>query len=218
MNTSRIIRSTLAVVLFGLAGMASADEPTREGYVTDTNGNIVRSGSGLCIHTGYWTPAMAIAECEGGVKEPAAAEPMAAPAPAVVVPPTPIVVTLSADALFDFNKATIQPVGMQTLDSEVVQKLKAYPQIDSIMVTGHADRIGSDAYNQNLSQQRADAVKSYLVTKGVMGNRVLTEAKGESDPVVSCDDIKGKANGKNAALIACLKPNRRVVIEIKAQH
>jgi len=84
-------------------------------------------------------------------------------------------------------------------------------------VTGHADRIGTDAYNQKLSQRRADAVKDYLVGQGVEDKRIETAAKGESEPVVSCDNVKGKVSGKNKNLVECLQPNRRVVVEVKVQ-
>ena len=95
--------------------------------------------------------------------------------------------------------------------------MKEYPQVEVVLVTGHTDRIGTDAYNQKLSQRRADAVKSYLVAQGVENNRIETAAKGESDPVVSCDDVKGKASGKNKKLVECLQPNRRVMVEVKVQ-
>ena len=95
--------------------------------------------------------------------------------------------------------------------------MKDYPQVEVVLVTGHADRIGTDAYNQKLSQRRADAVKDYLVGQGVEASRVETEAKGESEPVVSCDNVKGKVSGKNKKLVECLQPNRRVVVEVKVQ-
>ncbi|MFH1493210.1 MAG: OmpA family protein, partial [Pseudomonadota bacterium] len=98
-----------------------------------------------------------------------------------------------------------------------VGKMKEYPQVEVVLVTGHADRIGSDAYNQKLSQRRADAVKEYLVAQGVETNRIETAAKGESEPVVSCDDVKGKVSGKNKKLVECLQPNRRVMVEVKVQ-
>lgn len=84
-------------------------------------------------------------------------------------------------------------------------------------MTGHTDRIGSDAYNQKLSQRLAAAVKDYLVSQGVEANRIETAAKGESEPVVSCDNVKGKVSGKNKKLVECLQPNRRKMVEVKVQ-
>jgi OOP family OmpA-OmpF porin len=90
---------------------------------------------------------------------------------------------------------------------EIASTLNANPQIGAITVTGHTDRLGSDQYNQRLSQRRADAVKKYLVSKGVATNRVNAVGKGEKEPVVQCNE---KAR---PALIKCLEPNRRVVVE-----
>ena len=107
--------------------------------------------------------------------------------------------------------------GKKKLDEEVVAKMKQYPEVEVVLVTGHADRIGKEAYNQKLSERRADAVKSYLVSQGVDAKRIETAAKGESEPVVSCSDIKGKESGKNKKLVECLQPNRRVMVEVRVQ-
>jgi len=207
-----------------LAGPASADEINKQGYLTDSSGNVVKSGSGLCWHTGSWTPEMAIAECDPDLmkkeapKLAAAEVPAAEPAPAVA-PDAPafVPITLQAEALFGFDKAVIQPGGKQRLDEEVVAKMKEYPQVELIRVTGYTDRIGTSAYNQKLSQRRADAVKDYLVGQGVAAGRIETAAKGEADPIASCNEVKGKANGKNRKLVECLQPNRRITVEIETQ-
>ncbi len=224
MKTSRLVLNMFAIVSLTSMGMASADEITKEGYWIDTRGNVVRNNYNECWHTGYWTPAMAIAECDPNLvkkdepkpkaaeaKTPAAA-PAAAPEKAAFVP-----ITLQSGALFDFDKSVIRADGKKKLDDEVVGKMKEYPQVGAILVTGHADRIGGDTYNQKLSQRRADAVKDYLVGQGVEAKRIETAAKGESEPVVSCDNVKGAASGKNMKLVECLQPNRRVVVEAKVQ-
>jgi OOP family OmpA-OmpF porin len=82
----------------------------------------------------------------------------------------------------------------------------------------HADRIGGAAYNQQLSQRRATAVKAYLVGQGIAEQRIETAALGETQPVVSCDKVKGQASGKNRKLVECLQPNRRVVVQVKVQE
>ena len=80
-----------------------------------------------------------------------------------------------------------------------------------IIAVGHADRFGTDAYNQKLSEKRAAAVKEYLVGKGMEANRVYTEGKGKKQPVTKADQCKGPKSKKT---IACLQPDRRVEIEV----
>jgi outer membrane protein OmpA-like peptidoglycan-associated protein len=87
----------------------------------------------------------------------------------------------------------------------------ADPEARVVLVTGHTDRLGSDAYNQDLSLRRANAVRDYLVFKGVPRDRIETLGMGEKQPVVQCDQKDRKA------LIACLAPNRRVEVEVKGE-
>jgi len=195
-------------------GIVNAAENT-SAYVVDTRGVVVKSGTGLCWRTGYWTPATAIAECDPDLfKKPAVvAEAPAPAAPAPVVPPktAPDKITFSSDALFDFDKATLRPEGKKAMD-DFVGKLQGL-KYEVITATGHADRIGGDAYNQKLSEKRAESVKTYLVkSKGIAAQQVFTTGKGETMPVTKKDQCKGE--GRDKALIACLQPDRRVVIEV----
>ncbi|KFB71000.1 MAG: Outer membrane protein II* [Candidatus Accumulibacter phosphatis] len=118
-------------------------------------------------------------------------------------------ITVAADALFDFDKATLRPEGKAKLD-EVVAKSKAI-KLELITATGHTDRFGSDAYNQKLSEKRAAAVKAYLVSKGIAANLVITAGKGKTNPVTKPDQCPGPKSKKT---IACLQPDRRVDIEV----
>lgn len=199
-----------------LSGAASAQSnPTKEGYVVDQRGEVAKSGTGLCWRTGYWTPALAIEECDPDlVKKPMA---MAAPAPqklAAVAPaaaprPASERVKLNADTLFDFDQAVLRPAGKDALDDFYNKTRGINPEV--ITAVGHADRFGSDRYNQSLSERRAIAVKSYLTGKGIADNRIYTEGKGETQPVTKADECKG---AKSAKVIACLQPDRRVEIEV----
>ncbi|TBR08393.1 MAG: OmpA family protein [Rugosibacter sp.] len=210
--------SVLLAALLGLSAAAFAQTPGIDtagtvGYVIDQRGYVAKSGTGLCWRTGYWTPAMAIEECDPDLvkKEVAAApvEPAAAPAPAPAPKPAAQKVTLSADALFDFDKAILRSEGKGKLD-KLVEDMKGI-NLEVIIATGHADRFGTDAYNQKLSEKRAAAVKTYLVGKSVDANRVFAEGKGKTQPVTKPDDCKGP---KSKKVIACLQPDRRVDIEI----
>lgn len=187
--------------------------PEKTGYLIDARGNIVRDNYNECWKTGYWTPAMAIAECDPSLvkKEEAKPAPMPAPKPQGPAPAAFEKVTLQAETLFDFDKSVLRADGKTVLD-DFVTKMKDNTNVDLLLVTGHADRIGSDAYNMKLSERRAAAVKKYLVSKGIEDKRIETMGKGESEPVVACKGIRGKK------LISCLQPNRRVVVEIKMQR
>ncbi|MBV6476190.1 MAG: OmpA family protein [Rhodocyclaceae bacterium] len=204
----QISKLTLLATLGMSASVALAQVPNNDGYLFDTRGVVARSGFGLCWKTTRWTPAMAIAECDPDlVKKPDAPKPAA---PAATPKPAAQKVTLAADALFDFDKAVLRPEGKAKLD-DVTGKLKGM-KLEVIIAVGHADRLGSDKYNQKLSEKRAEAVKSYLVGKGVEPNRVYTEGKGEKQPITG--DKCGKSDKRTKQLVECLQPDRRVEIEV----
>jgi OOP family OmpA-OmpF porin len=219
------LMAAVAVTLGLCASLAQA-QIVNSVYVIDSRGEVAMSPFGLCWRTSFWTPAAAATDKNGckcdkdlipkDVCEPKpAAAPMAAPAapaaPAPAAAPKPMgaKVTLAADALFDFNKATLRPEGKAKLD-DVANKSKSLV-LEVVIAVGHADRIGGAAYNQKLSEKRAAAVKDYMVSKGIPANRIYTEGKGQKQPVTKAGDCKGP---KSAKVIACLQPDRRVDIEI----
>lgn len=219
-TTPKTLQLVLAAALGALALSAQA-QPAASGYLQDSRGAPAKSGAGLCWRTGYWTPAMATAECDADL----APRPAAAPAPAPVPAPAPapaaapaapkkcdFAYTLQNDGTFEFNKAALKPGAQAELDSEVVAKLASCASVKVILITGHSDRLGSHSYNQALSEKRAEAVKAYLVAKGVAGDKIETMGAGKTQPVpgVKCAD-----NLKRKDLIACLAPNRRVTIEVQ---
>jgi OOP family OmpA-OmpF porin len=124
-----------------------------------------------------------------------APSPAAAPAAAVSSK-----VTYAADAFFDFNKSVIKPEAKAKLD-DLVDKIKAV-NLEVIIAVGHTDAVGSDAYNQKLSMRRSNAVKAYLINKGVDKTRIYTEGKGEKQPVADNGTKEGRSK------------NRRVEIEV----
>ena len=200
-----------ALALGVVSGVARAEtNPAETGYLTDQRGTVARSGFGLCWHTGFG-PAVPTPECDGTpTPTPTPLAAVAEPTPAVVATkPVMEKVTLDADALFDFDKAVLRPAGRATLD-DFVGKLKGI-NLEVITAVGHADRFGSEAYNQRLSEQRAAAVKTYLVSRGIESDRIQTEGKGEMQPITKSDECRG---AKSTKVIACLQPDRRVNIEV----
>jgi len=226
-------RSTLLLLSLLLSSsFAFAGKVAPKGYLVDSANDPVRSGFGLCWHTGTWTPADAVVEgCDDMLKPapvpvaapktesdspaPAAATsgettnvapiadaPAPAPAPAAAAASTPTSekVTFEADTFFDFDKSVLKPAGKAKLE-DLVSKLKG-TDIEVVVATGHTDWTGTDAYNLKLSMRRANAVKAFLVSKGVPADRVFTEGKGESKPVASNRTSEGRAK------------NRRVEVEV----
>jgi OOP family OmpA-OmpF porin len=161
----------------------------------NASGDVWKNTSGDCWRDANWTPATAAPGC-GAPAAPVAA-PKAAPAAPVAAASK---VTYAADAFFDFNKSVVKPAGKAKLD-DLVGKVKGI-NLEVIIAVGHTDSIGSDAYNQKLSVRRAEAVKAYLVSKGIEKNRIYTEGKGEKQPVASNKTNEGRAK------------NRRVEIEV----
>lgn len=216
-KTTYIAVLATVVPLFGQAVMAHQGGKATPGYVGDgRSGHIVTNSAGECLHTSSWSKDMATEECDAGLmpkkEKVAEVKPAPKPAPVVVAQPAPkpeaVVekVSLKAGALFDVNKAELKPAGKSELDALVSKIKTSNSQVEQITVTGHTDASGSKQLNQNLSERRAEAVKGYLVSKGLDGNRIDTKGAGDSQPVASNKTAAGRAQ------------NRRVDIDIKAQR
>ncbi|MBK9115242.1 MAG: OmpA family protein [Betaproteobacteria bacterium] len=143
--------------------------------------------------------------------KPAPPPPKPAPTPKPAPAPTVQKITLDSKVLFDFDKAVLKPEGKAAIDSQVVGNLAKMQKLEVVLVTGHTDRIGTEAYNQKLSERRADAVRDYLVSKGVDKAKIETIGLGLKQPVVQCDQKNFKA------LVECLAPNRRVEVQAKGE-
>jgi OmpA-OmpF porin, OOP family len=195
--------------------VTAADGGNRIDNWVNGSGEVVwKNGTNeLCWRNANWTPATAAKGCDGALvpppppapappaaaptPPPAAAAPAPAPAPQ---PPAATKVTYAADAFFDFDKSVLKAEGKAKLD-DLVGKVKGI-NLEVIIAVGHTDSVGTDAYNQRLSVRRAEAVKGYLVSKGIEKNRVYTEGKGEKQPVADNRTSEGRAK------------NRRVEIEV----
>ena len=189
----------VAILFAGAALATAAGAQSIDNWKNGTNELVWKNGTNaLCWRDANWTPATAAPGCDGALQ--VAAAPAAAPAAAAAPVAAASKVTFAADAFFDFDKAVLKPAGKAKLD-EVANKIGGI-NLEVIIAVGHTDSVGSDAYNQKLSVRRAEAVKAYLVNKGVDKARVYTEGKGESQPVADNKTKEGRAK------------NRRVEIEV----
>jgi OOP family OmpA-OmpF porin len=225
--SAKRLAGVIALAAFGLplTGYASSSP----GYLHDRIGQIVTDGYGGCVHVTGWKPSDAVPGCDGvpkrsnlsAMETPAPAMPAPQPQPQAqpnamktpAPPPKPQKITLNTDTLFAFNKAKLRPEARQKLN-QIVRKLKRYPSVADITITGYTDRIGTKAYNQGLSERRAHAVAAYLrAHTDVNRAKFQVVGKGEQDPVVACH-----GTGSSRALIKCLQPNRRAEVDIKARE
>ena len=202
--------SKLCGIAAALTGASAADAVNP--YVHSSSGQVVKNSTDLCWRTGFWTPALAEAmgidgagcACDADILDKKACTAVEAPAPQQKSAEK---VTFSADTLFNFDKATLKDEGRAVLD-DLVSRV-AGVDLEVILTTGY------DAYNLKLSQRRADAVKAYLVQKGVDAALIKSEGKGEADPVVNCPNPSKAGQVKTfKELVQCLQPNRRAVVEV----
>jgi len=207
MKISLLGRLMLGTAAMTLAGSAFAGATPN---LTDSQGLVVRDGSGNCvISSGIIHPDCAPKPAPAKPAAPATPAAPAAPAapatPAAPARPAPAsvrqTVVIQADALFDFDKSVVRPDGKKSID-EALAKLQGV-DLELVIATGHTDSVGSDAYNQKLSERRAAAVKDYMVSKGIASSKITTIGKGESQPVATNKTAEGR------------QKNRRVDIEFK---
>jgi OOP family OmpA-OmpF porin len=227
-NTTAIRAAFVLAAALGLLSATTAfaqQGRSTTGYLTDQRNGIVKDPFNLCWRTGYWTPALSNCDCDVDLlprdvcfppaPKPAAAPPPPPPPPPVAAKPAPKTLAVSSTGLFDFDKSVLTPAAKTALDKEVVARLSEFSSIKLIHVEGHTDRIGTQEYNQKLSERRADAVKAYLVSKGVDGTKIETIGMGKTLQIKSCPDPSPKGEIKNfKQLVECLAPNRRAVVTV----
>jgi OmpA-OmpF porin, OOP family len=199
-----VISCILALGSVSTAANAGENQFASE-YVTDSFQNVFTTDYGECWHTGDELPANENSEpCKASfaafeMVETKALEPIN----------EPMAVTFGIDTKFDFDKSELRPSVRIMLDTFVRKLNDIYPE--TITVTGHADRLGTDSYNQHLSEQRAQAVKNYMVSMGVPAGSIIISGKGETQPITKpgdCDDSKAEE------LRFCLQTDRRVEAQV----
>lgn len=196
LNTLALLVTSATIALSAGSALAQSNEDNWLGV----DGTTWRIGDGtLCWRDAFWTPATANPNCDGALKpEVRAPEPRPAdPRPQVGSEK----VVYSADALFDFDKAVLKPAGKADLD-ELARRIHALDALEVVVATGHTDSTGPEAYNMKLSLRRAEAVKAYLVSRGVPAENIYVEGKGETSPIATNSTRAGRAQ------------NRRVEVEV----
>ncbi len=232
---SSAFRNSLAglVVAAAFAPAAMAQDAKNQGYLLDLNGNVVTSATtGLCVRTSDWTPARAAAaaacmQCTPDLcpkpvvapppppPKPAPPPPKPEPKPEVKAPAKPEMqnVELKIELQgIEFNKVPLTEANKKELDEFLDKEVKPLTTIGAVIITGHTDRIGSDAYNKKLSEKRALFAKDYVVSKGIDPKLIFWEGKGEAQPIPVTKFCDNKMKRKQ--LIECLAPNRRVTVEV----
>ena len=211
--------SSLGLTLCAMALAAGSAYANVTPNVEDASGKAVKDASGACVVTsGRNLPECSPAKAPAPAAPSAPAQPSAPASPATPAPaarPAPAsvrqAVVIQADALFDFDKSVVRPDGKKSID-EALAKLKGV-DLEMVIATGHTDSVGSDAYNQKLSERRAATVRDYLASQGVPKDKIETLGMGKTQPVpgVKCEQRNRKE------LIECLQPHRRVEVEVKGE-
>lgn len=201
------IKSTLATFSVA-AAVAMVLAPAAPAYsscahVIDSSGNHVRDSSKSCVKTSTWKKADWTEAC-GKPAPPPPKKVVAQVAPPVVAPPPPPVipepapvepvferVVLDGQALFATNSARLTGEGTSAIDG-VVEQLRGFDKVKTITITGHTDNTGSTAYNQKLSERRADSVRDYLISRGVNPALMSTMGMGETAPVADNNTREGR--------------------------
>lgn len=201
----KLALSTALLVSFGLAQTAQA-HPEHTGYLTESADSHVSTGFGGCWKIGNWSQDKAESPCDG---KPVAAAPAPAPAPAPVVAPAAPEYVMQATqrshiVYFDFDSSAVTDI------SDIMDTLSGLTSLTGITLTGHADKLGSNGYNDALARTRVNAVAQALTDAGVDADKITTAAKGENVPVKSCE---GASNVKS-----CLAANRRVEVTINGER
>ncbi len=203
------LAAILSLATFGAQAHTSVEDSAdiqtnaKGAYVMDSDGDIVRDSWNRCVRSSNWTKETSINKCEG-IADPKPVVVAPAPAPVVVAAPAPAPVVIAVPPKFighfDFNVMDIKTADIPELDI-----FAAYMNRDcscKIAITGHTDSRGPVAYNQKLSEERAQEVAGYLANKGVTTRRMIVTGQGESSPVADNATEAGRAE------------NRRVEVEI----
>ena len=213
--TKQLKLSALFVALVASGTAMASEAHTKHGYVVSSQSQeIVRNNYGECWKDTYFDKATQ-GRVECGDRE--------AVAPVQQDPEyVDETVSLSSKTLFGFDKDNLRPEAQENLNA-LAQRL-SNESVQTVRVEGHTDFMGSEEYNQNLSERRANVVANYLVNRGVPSNKISAAGLGESQAqmTATCEaevsrlGKKVSKAKKRSALIACIEPDRRVDVKIRS--
>jgi OOP family OmpA-OmpF porin len=182
-------------------GVTQALAEEAPGYIESSQGNILRSGSGDCVHTGYWKPGMAtIVGCDGVTLD--------APVEVIEGAPTGLVgaIVIPEAALFAFDKAELTEEGKKAIETYRKELRPEIAEAYAGIIIGHTDSTGNAEYNLGLSKRRAQAVSDYLVSTGVDAGKLREVGRGEEAPIASNDTPEGRTQNRRVEIIAIAEP------------
>ena len=201
-NYARWVPGALASVLLVTASVEAAE--TREstpGYPQDSSSNIIRSGSGDCVHTGTWSSKDAsIVGCDGVTLEVVIEVIEGAPTGLIGA------VQIPNAALFAFDSAELNAEGKNTIEKYRKQLRPELSEAYAGIIIGHTDSTGKAEYNMGLSKRRAQAVADYLVSTGVDARKLRVAGRGKNDPIASNDTEEGRAQNRRVDIIVVAEP------------
>ncbi|MGB5305611.1 MAG: OmpA family protein [Gammaproteobacteria bacterium] len=207
---SRLVAPIAACLLMANTAIAHESGKANNSYVGQSGGHYITDGSGNCVRTGSYNKADMTVDC--GAAPPPVKETKAPPPPPPPAPPPAMpvyeTVTLSAGALFDFNKDVIKPEGKQHLD-DVARKIDKTAQVTNVKIIGHTDSVGPAEYNQQLSVRRATQVRDYLASKGIASSLMTVSGMGETSPVADNSTRAGRAQNRRVDVSIGVKQQKR---------
>jgi len=206
---SRLVAPIAACLLMANTAIAHEAGKANESYVGQSGGHYITDSSGNCVRTGSYNKTDMTVDC--GAAPPPVKETKAPPPPPPAPPPAMPVyetVTLSAGALFDFNKDVIKPEGKQQLD-DVARKIDKTAQVTNVKIIGHTDSVGPAEYNQQLSVRRATQVRDYLASKGIASSLMTVSGMGETSPVADNSTRAGRAQNRRVDVSIGVKRQKR---------
>ena len=201
MNKTFLNLAVVTAMGLSLSAFAAERPMATADYAGDATGRVIHNSAGDCVQTSSWTKDKMIVGC--GKVVPPPPQPVAAPPPPP--PPAPKIVTdtvhLSTDALFDFDSAEFKRGEQSPEMDEFGQHVRSLHSIQAVTVVGHTDNIGTRAYNQKLSERRAEAIKKFLVEKGVDPAIITTSGMGEDQPIADNSTKEGRAKNRRGDVI-----------------